>query len=332
MMSPILEAMQRLDPNGAATTQQPSLVRQLYALALLNREDARRRLSNLSQDVYLSQQPPSLLALASPSMTSEPAPDFRSRPSSRVGSRPASRSSFSRSLPPRNFGAVRLNGSERGAGGAGAELAMQRIAAARQPSLALTAVGAPGASPRAQSAAPLLRSQRPSSRFAFDSGTGSHGKLALSVSELTRHCPTRESTIPARRAAERAEVEQAAYRAAREARLATPLPDGRLPVRALLEDPRSTSRSQRPAAEFSASLQAVASATSLEGALVSRQGAVAVRFAKEYVPDPRLVARDPWSASENDLGSRTREVDRSEDMVALRMASMVGTGLGGFGV
>ena len=58
--------MRKLDGGGGAA-EQPSLVRQLYTLALLNRQDAMRRLHGANAtDMALAQQPPSLLALARP--------------------------------------------------------------------------------------------------------------------------------------------------------------------------------------------------------------------------------------------------------------------------
>ena len=104
----------------------------------------------------------------------------------------------------------------------------------------------------------------------------------LRVADLERAFPTRESTLPSRRAAARAQAEEEAYRAAREARLASPLPQGRLPVRALLEGIRSPEGAAAQAEH--AALCAVASAT---GPSVKRRPL----SSRRYVPDPRFAPR-----------------------------------------
>jgi hypothetical protein len=114
--SAIAEAMRKLDDKGIAE-KQPSLVRQLYTLALLNRQDAMRRLHGAgAADMMLAQQPPSLLALARPAESSA-ALGFR--PSTSAAASSATRRSTSparrqRAQPSRGrFGAV-----SRAAGGA----------------------------------------------------------------------------------------------------------------------------------------------------------------------------------------------------------------------
>lgn len=102
--------MKQLDTKG----NEPSLVKQLYALALLNRDDAMRRLhSGLSPDVQLAQQPPSMLALARPpegsgSNTFQP-PARRIKDPLRSGPRAAS-TSYSKPRTSRRFGAVITGG------------------------------------------------------------------------------------------------------------------------------------------------------------------------------------------------------------------------------
>ena len=112
--SPIIDAMRKLD-SVSGTSGQPSLVRQLYALALLNREDAMRRLHNtgVAPDVALAQRPPSLLALARE--PDDMAPTFRpvpaipaSPPRTAVGARRA------RPQPSRPFGTVSANAGSGG--------------------------------------------------------------------------------------------------------------------------------------------------------------------------------------------------------------------------
>jgi hypothetical protein len=139
-VSPVLEAMAKLDKSPSKEGQ-PSLVRQLYALALLNREDAMRRLNErMPTDMLLAQQPPSLLALAGPPDSVSPA--FRQRPFTSPASS-SRRGKWPEPLPPRRqrqFGAVSLNSGMSGSTGG-----VYAIAAARAPSLATTAMGAPAA-------------------------------------------------------------------------------------------------------------------------------------------------------------------------------------------
>ena len=145
-VSPIVEAMRRLEPSAGKAplgpTDQPSLVQQLYALALLNREDAMRRLNGrLPVDMILSQQPPSLLALTGsvePGMQPPPTQFKSARPitapnqKTRGGMDPTKKRRAT-DRPPK-FGSVGYSLS----GG------VEAIAAARAPSLAVTAMGSPG--------------------------------------------------------------------------------------------------------------------------------------------------------------------------------------------
>ena len=282
-ISPILDAMRKLDPQGGRAGGQPSLVRQLYALALLRREDARRRLQSgggAAEDLLLSQRPPSSLALAAPPEGSKAS--FRASVSaggprrSHLSSRASSRTGGSR-----RFGAISNFGSGVGTAGGGQEVASRAIAAARQPSLLTTAVGAPGTGAwreRAQSAHATVPSlighyggdfggslgdrrappgvagmaATSGGRCGFGgagvSGCGSGygsasasgsattgGGVPLSARHLEGILPTRMSTIPAQREAERRRLESEMVDAAREAREASPLPKGKLPVRALLD-------------------------------------------------------------------------------------------------
>lgn len=169
----IRSAMRRLDPGSDGSSS--SMVRQLYALALLNREDARRRLSSSSgmpADMLLAQQPPSLLALAGPppqearfgsspgggagvrgslndgaggsSMDSGGGRVSRGRPRPFTSgfSRPGAgrfRSGESSRQSGRHFGALSVSSQS---GGDSEAIAARAISAARAPSLAVTAVGA----------------------------------------------------------------------------------------------------------------------------------------------------------------------------------------------
>eukprot|EP00900_Chrysochromulina_parva_P019911 jgi/Chrpa1/27921/Chrysochromulina_OHIO_Genome00003908-RA len=144
---PVLDAMRKLDTKS----NEPSLVRQLYVLALLNRDEAMRRMHfGLPPDVVLAQQPPSLLALARP-----PAPSsfqsagFHLKPSTSTGVRPRR---------------SRVFGAMSGAAEKGAD-AVQAISAAREraiphfpPGYGVPPIGHERVSTRAQTADPFSSS------------------------------------------------------------------------------------------------------------------------------------------------------------------------------
>ena len=358
---PILDAMRKLDPDRPnGPMQQPSLVRQLYALALLNREDAMRRLSGrVPADLQLSHQPPSLLALAQPPAHSA-SPAFRPRqflapaPTPKRKPKPAATS--------RPFGALSM--SEQCGG---TETAASKLAAAREPSLATTAMGAP-AKPRFDSWRPPmtapgvgggvygLDSSMPAS-YAYASqsmqlsgersqsaaayvgggrrpmgGGGGGGGLAvgsltpLRVTDLEQSFPTRVSNYrDTRDPAVREQLLREHH-----AKAGTPLgsKDNKLSVRLLLEP---AGGADDPAgARLNAAARSTATRPKSRGG-----GGTAPRGSNAaYVPDPRLEVRDPWKASEEELGAIRAKEQHDDEMSAIRMAAAVGAGSGvlpGFG-
>ena len=409
--SPILDAMRRLDPTGAAgASQQPSLVRQLYALALLNREDARRRLhgAGMPTDMVLAQQPPSLLALSGPSPEDDTI-NFRRRPhTTEPRSAPAGFGFKASARGRRRFGAVSMSSGS--AATCSAESALRR---AREPSLSVTAIGAVAppatwgysrggdrlartmASGQGQHAdadagfgdmswAPAQRSQTAdpgiggrgsastlgfggSSGFACgarggsSSSSGRLGAAPLSASDLERlGAPVKVSTIPAQRALAQREAMARAEKELAEARLASPLPKGRLPVRMLLEADSSLGSLRHDGGTDYAALNAIARSTGPLGASSAhKRGGYgrgggghastgspptqprlattnhSLSYRNRYVPDPRAhITTDPWKASEEDLERQRRGQAMNDDMAAVRRAAAVGYGSGvvpGFG-
>ena len=158
----VRSAMRRLNTSTSPSSSfhsSSSMVGQLYALALLNREDARRRMrgESMPSEMFLAQQPPSLLALAGPppqvsTFENSNAAGFhdegrgrqRPRTSGGISGRATGGAGSSRSKG-RQFGAVSVAGQmgRSGAFSGGSEaIATRAIQAARVPSLAVTAVGA----------------------------------------------------------------------------------------------------------------------------------------------------------------------------------------------
>lgn len=351
--SPVLEAMRRLDPhrpNGPA--QQPSLVKQLYALALLNREDAMRRLSGrMPVDMLLAHQPPSLLALASPP-THSTSPAFRERQVLTAAPKPLAK----RRPTSRQFGALGMSEA-----GGGAVHGASALAAARGPSLATTAMGAPGGQARftrppmtapgmgmaepgfmsmmiapvnspsmPQLGAPPERSQSAAAsvggRGRPSGGRGpEHGSLTpLRVTDLEQRFPTRTSNYRD----SNDPVARQALIAQHHAKAGPPLGHkDRLSVRELLQPGGSTARADPATARLNAVARSTSRPSTRDGSLRGTSG---------YVPDPSVEAekRDPWKASDEELSAARQKVQHDDDMAAIRMAAAVGAGVGvlpGFG-
>ena len=165
----------------------------------------------------------------------------------------------------------------------------------------------------------------------YTSYDGYGGAAPLSVEDLARSHPTIESSLPSRRAMQQEEATREAHRQLAEARLASPMPRGSLPVRALLEP------ELRAAGSDFAHLNAVARATSSPSSLYPGGGGgrsanvgmsaaqKRVKYGGRYVADPRSTMQvDPWKASEEDLQRRARGQAMSDEMAAVRRAAAVG--------
>ena len=274
-----------------------SLVTQLHALAVLNREDAARRmrLGATVPELTLSQQPPSLLALAcAHSHASSPGFPQRRDQREQQSHRPRSplwqprRAARPRSPPP-----TQLNAS-------GSDVAARAIRAAReQRGLAAQHAMQDGAHATSFLSGEGLRPRAP--------GGDAEG-IPLTRYELERCVPTREGAVSAvhgRRLAGGKSVPAHS-------------PEHQpLPVRALLGTPSEGRRSFASRANIHESSSAA-----------GHGGKAAVRgdrrFTGRYVPDPSLVVRDPWRLSEEDLERRAAEEARREEMASVRRAAAVG--------
>jgi len=182
---PVLDAMRKLDTKS----NEPSLVRQLYVLALLNRDEAMRRMHfGLPPDVVLAQQPPSLLALARP-----PAPSsfqsagFHLKPSTSTGVRPRR---------------SRVFGAMSGAAEKGAD-AVQAISAAREraiphfpPGYGVPPIGHERVSTRAQTADPFSSSAPTRApTFTAPTSASASGLHSTSPSALLARPPLRPADL-----------------------------------------------------------------------------------------------------------------------------------------
>jgi hypothetical protein len=312
----VVSAMRRLEaarnPGEADAEKPSSIVRQLYTLALLNREDAKRRLfsSGMPPDINLAHQPPSALALARPSSPSAAKERFRATP--RPMSPPRKPEPVRRSNGPR-FGAVSASFGRTGD-------ATMAIAAARE------RVGTPGSGYGVPS-----RTSRPPSRFLSSAqcassdgmrwlgggapsslparpfttaGVPGGGRPPTSVSvaapappplcsaHLERQYPVKHSTLPARLAAE---MEAAARRSRSDDAPQKPVP--RSTVRELLE----------PAWAQAAAATVVRRPTSRPA----------------HHAQPRSTF-DAWAAAEADVAQREQVQAANDEMQQLRLAAEVG--------
>lgn len=305
--SPVLHAMQALE------APQKSLVQQLYALAILNREDAMRRLhsSALPHDVSIAQQPPSLLALARPPDSA--VPTFRAPPNSP----PRTPVYRIRPRPSRRFGAV-SSGTTRGNDAALAIHAARERAfptfhdgygvptrrsdhTSRQQSPGTMLAGNLGGAGDSLSDSYLLQPQAPQRAELQPLPP----RTPLRPDDLLRSYPTRETTVPP----------PAPYNSKRNGSSSKPQlePLPRSTVRALLEVPLARGSSSEPRAA-----RAMGDGASLVPPPRHSQSASSPRF-------------DAWAAAEEDLARQAMGEQVGGEMQTLKMAAAIGGGvLGAF--
>mmetsp|Transcript_1899 Transcript_1899/g.5380 ORF Transcript_1899/g.5380 Transcript_1899/m.5380 type:complete len:334 (+) Transcript_1899:30-1031(+) len=320
--SAVLDAMRKLADTSKGG-RDPTLVRQLYALALLNREDAMRRLhSGLPPDVSLSQQPPSSLALARP--TGTPSSSFR------PGALNIShRTSGKRHRPGRRFGAM-SSGVERSAD------AMQAISEARSRAIPAFPAGygvplVPGrilSQPpsRAQTADPQVsargsngRGPSPRASSASASNASVLARAPLRVADLETALPTKLGHNEPR--------PLLVLDASRSHPKLEPLPKST--VRDLLDMPTVRSATPRlPGYSHSGPSVASGGGGSLYGSALypsSGGGGFSAPRTNFAATAPAKGSFDAWAAAEEDLEHRATQAARQEQMHEVKLAANVGS-------
>lgn len=332
---PVLDAMRKLDTKS----NEPSLVRQLYVLALLNRDEAMRRMHfGLPPDVVLAQQPPSLLALARPSAPSSfQSAGFHLKPSTSTGVRPRR---------------SRVFGAMSGAAEKGAD-AVQAISAAREraiphfpPGYGVPPIGHERVSTRAQTANPFPSAPTRAPTFTAPASASASGLSSTSPSALLARPPLRpadlENAYPVRLSLYEPPSPEHRLEPSSGRRGKARLPTMALPVRELLATPpiRDPTPGKTPLVGYAsyASLTSL-EASANEGAVVGagrprpslsqeqRQqlsgtgggvGRASFSFGGASTAPTMGGAQKPsfdaWAAAEEDLKYRAEQESRREEM------------------
>ena len=332
---PVLDAMRKLDTKS----NEPSLVRQLYVLALLNRDEAMRRMHfGLPPDVVLAQQPPSLLALARPSAPSSfQSAGFHLKPSTSTGVRPRR---------------SRVFGAMSGAAEKGAD-AVQAISAAREraiphfpPGYGVPPIGHERVSTRAQTANPFPSAPTRAPTFTAPASASASGLSSTSPSALLARPPLRpadlENAYPVRLSLYEPPSPEHRLEPSSGRRGKARLPTMALPVRELLATPpiRDPTPGKTPLVGYAsyASLTSL-EASANEGAVVGagrprpslsqeqRQqlsgtgggvGRAGFSFGGASTAPTMGGAQKPsfdaWAAAEEDLKYRAEQESRREEM------------------
>jgi len=340
--TPVLDAMRKLDTKG-----EPSLVRQLYALALLNRDDAMRKFhSGLPPDVILAQQPPSLLALARPpesgkSSGFQPArtAPLRKPPRTAVPMRTRVRTG------PR-FGAMSSCIEQRG------DDATHAISAARERAIPAFQIGygVPDRIARAQTAnaqfASLTgtdpRAERARSLYdgnsSFASTLGAAGSSLATLSKAPLRPSDLEATLPVRLSqagphslSSPSDLSRAAGQNRFSKQQLTPLP--RSTVRELLEVPTVRAAtpngpngppSLKPTAHELSRRRPLGQSGDLMPGSDASFGFMGPRDGFGGFGAPRKASFDAWAAAEEDLKYRAEQEVRREQHKTVNIAAAIG--------
>lgn len=286
------------DPAEART---PSLVQQLHALALLNREEAQRRLNatGLPTDMLLAHDPPSLLvSTASLGGSSSGFPRRPVTSGPMYGSVTLTARTIHGTPARREFQSAHQR-KNLWAGGVAQSTTPTEVAATRAISAAREDV---------------IRASRPSFTTPAAASMRWHpsspSRQPLSLQRAAQACPVLETTLPSPAAVAAARAEE--VRRQMEARAAAGEPLGRTTARALLGLPGAGSNNRRSHGPAAVGVGAVDA-----GAGAGRQ------HPSGYVPLPPRT-HDPWAASEAQLAEQTRKKQLAKEMADVRAATALG--------